>query len=243
MSQPVEHHQNVRRTPAGAVGLNRDNPIPTVWVRDFIFSGSSALLLSIAHQFPLYWFLSFFALTPFLYRIIQASPRESFRLGFLFGLSLFGVGAINSLEISTAASLFKLLGGTALFAVFGWMVGKARKRWGFNPSLVALLWAGLELGLVKLGFADGLFGKAGFSHPFLHSLVALFGLLAASSIIVLLNSFLAFAITKVIKAVRNTANSAIKDEKRRHLLSTCSFSTEKVYLLPEDRAPPGGRRY
>ena len=238
MSQPDEHHQNVRGTATGAAGFKRDNSTPTIWIRDFIFSGSSALLLSVAHLFPGYWYFSFFALIPFLYRIIQASPEESFRLGFLFGLSFFGVGAINSFGISTASSLFKLFSDTALFAIFGWTVGYARKRWGFNPSLVALLWAGLELGLAKLGFAGGIFRKAEFSHPFLHSLVGLFGLLAASAIIVLLNSLLALVITKVIEAVRNTVNSAIEGEKRWFLLSISNISTEKVYLLPEDRAPP-----
>jgi apolipoprotein N-acyltransferase len=238
VSQPVEHHQSIRGSASGALGFKGDSSIPTIWIRDFVFSGSSALLLSVARLFPNYWYFSFFALTPFLYRIIQASPRESFRLGFLFGLSFFGVGAINSLGISTAASLLKLLSGTALFAIFGWTVGCARQRWGFNPSLVAVLWAGLELGLDKIGFTGGLLGETGFCHPFLNSLVGLFGLLAASAVIVLLNSFLAFAIIKIIKATRNTLNSASEDERIWFPLSTCNLSTERVYLLPEDRAPP-----
>jgi apolipoprotein N-acyltransferase len=238
VSQHVEHHQSIRGSASGALSFNGDSSIPTIWIRDFVFSGSSALLLSIAHLFPGYWYFSLFALIPFLYRIIQASPRESLRLGFLFGLSFFGVGAINSLEISTLASLFKLLSGTALFAIFGWTVGYSRQRWGFNPSLVAVLWAGLELGLVKIGFTGGLLGETGFSHPFLNSLVGLFGLLAASAVIVLLNSLLAITITKVIEAVRNTVNLALEEVRIWNFLFVFDFPTEKIYMVPEGRAPP-----
>ena len=38
---------------------------------DFIYGGSSALLLSLAHIFGDLWFISFFALVPFLWRIFQ----------------------------------------------------------------------------------------------------------------------------------------------------------------------------
>ena len=51
------------------------------WAESFMFAGTSALLLLVANLFPHYWYVSFFALTPFLYRIIKASPGESLRLG------------------------------------------------------------------------------------------------------------------------------------------------------------------
>jgi hypothetical protein len=121
--------------------------------------------LLLANLFPNYWYFSFFALVPFLLKIIKASPGESLRLGFLFGLSFFTVSVIDSLTISPASSVLKLLSGIGLFALFGWAVGYARNRWGFNPSIVAVLWVGLEVGLVKLSFVSGIFGRAEFSHP------------------------------------------------------------------------------
>jgi hypothetical protein len=213
-------------------------PLLATWAESFIFAGSSALLLLVASLFPDYWYFCLFALTPFLYRIIQASPGESLRLGFLFGLSFFGASAVDSLTSSPFGCILRLLSGTTLFALFGWSVGWARQRWGFNPSLVAMLWVGLETGLLKLGFAQGLLGEAEFSHPFWHSLVGLFGLLAASAIIVLLNSLLVLAIVETIRAARIKRKAPVEDERKWNFFFTRNLVAEKVYLVPEGRAPP-----
>jgi apolipoprotein N-acyltransferase len=199
----------------------------------------------IANLFPDYWYFSFFALTPFLYRIIKATPKESLRLGFLFGLSFFSVSLIDLRIGSPVSSILILLSGTILFALFGWTVGWARKRWGFYPSIVALLWVGLEIGLVKLGFTrslglgmGGLFGKAELSHPLLHGLAGLFGFITVSAIIVLLNSLLVLAIIKTLE-LKRPRGKTIQEEKRIwDLSSTPWLFAQKVYLVPEGRAPP-----
>ncbi|NIM97369.1 MAG: hypothetical protein GTO24_04575 [candidate division Zixibacteria bacterium] len=179
-----------------------DKPLLAFWAESFIFAGSSAILLLIANLFSSCWYFSFFALAPFLYRIIKAAPIESLRLGSLLGLSFFGALAVNSLTANPFASVVKLLSGTALFALFGWSVGLARHRFGFNLSIVAVLWVGVESGLLKLGFVSGIFGKGGLSHSSLHGLVGLFGFLAVSAIIVLLNSLLVLAIVRTLEARR-----------------------------------------
>jgi len=65
---------------------------------NFLFAGSSAFLLLCANLFPDFWYLSFFALTPFLWRIVKVENPElcrrtdsktAFQLGFLFGFSFF----------------------------------------------------------------------------------------------------------------------------------------------------------
>ena len=225
----------MRRTAADSAC---DKPVLAAWAESFVFAGSSALLLLVANLFSDYWYFCLFALTPFLYRIIQAAPGESLRLGFLFGLSFFGASAVDSLRTPPVVSILRLLSGTTLFALFGWSVGWARQRWGFNPSLVTVLWVGLEMGLLKLGFAQGLLGEAEFSHPFVHSLVGLFGLLAASAIIVLLNSLLVLAIVETIKAARIKGKAPVEDERKWNFFFTRNLVAEKVYLVPEGRAPP-----
>lgn len=217
----------------------------TQWTESFIFSGSSALLLLIASLFPHYWYFSFFALTPFLYKIIKASPKESLRLGFLFGISFFGVSIFGSrglsfdlLGISLIDSVLKLILGTALFTLFGWSIGWLRQRWGFNPTLVALFWIGLETGLMKMGFVGGLLGKLELSHPFLHGLAGLFGFLTLSAIIVLLNSLLVLAIDKTLELSKPKTKTAQEDKKIYGLLFIRNLFPQKVYLVPEGRAPP-----
>jgi len=224
-------------------------PPLVIWAESFIFAGTSALLLLIANLFPDYWYFSFFALTPFLYRIIKATPKESLRLGFLFGLSFFSVSLIDLRIGSPVPSVLILLFGTILFALFGWAVGWARKHWGFNPSIVALLWVGLEIGLVKLGCAQslglgmgGLFGKAELSHPLLHGLAGLFGFLTVSAIIVLLNSLLVLLIVNTLELTRPRGKTIQEEKRIWDLSSTPGLFAQKVYLVPEGRAPPCPRR-
>jgi hypothetical protein len=220
-------------------------PFLVTWAETFIFAGSSAFLLLIANLFPAFWYFSFFALTPFLYRIIKAAcgkrsrttPIESLRLGFLFGLSFFTVSAVDSPIGFPLSSVLKLLSGTMLFALFGWTVGWAKKRWGFNPSIVALLWVGVEFGVVKLGFVDGLLGKGELSHPFFAGLVGLFGFLTASAIIVLFNSLLVLAIVKTITITRPRWKT-VEEERRWEFFLPPGLFAQKVYLVPEGRAPP-----
>jgi len=217
---------------------NHNSSLLATWAESFIFAGSSALLLLLTSLFPAYWYFSFFALVPFLYRIIKATPTESLRLGSLFGISFFAVSVIDSLPTSPLHSVFKILMGTGLFAVFGWAVGWARKHWGFYPSIVAMLWVGLEITLMKLGFTGGLLVQDEFSNPFLHGLVGLFGFLIVSVIIVILNSLLVLAIVKTLVATRSKAD-IVKEVKRKWQFSfICYFAVKKIYTVPEGRAPP-----
>jgi hypothetical protein len=210
----------------------------TVWAESFLFAGSSALLLLIANLLPCYWYFSLFALVPFLYRIIKATPTESLRLGILFGVSFFTVSLTDSFSIFPVSSILKLLLGTWLFGVFGWSVGWARKRWGFYPSFVALLWIGLESGLMKLGFDGGIMGEIKFSNPVFHEMVGLFGFLIVSAIIVLLNSLLIAVITKTLGAIRLRADTVNEVEMRFQFPSIYHFTVKRIYTVPEDRAPP-----
>jgi apolipoprotein N-acyltransferase len=228
---PAASSNRTPRSPSHSSGL-------TVWAENFLFAGSSALLLLIAGLRQDHWYLSFFALTPFLYRILRGTPDESLRLGLLFGISFFGASSIPSLFISPAAALVRLFGGTALFALFGWTVGQARKRWGFSPSIVAVLWVALGIGLTKFGLTGGFLGEAGFSHPFLHSLAGLLGFLAVSAIIVFLNSLLVLAIVRTLEAARRWGNQSARNKRTWNLSFTRNLFAEKVYLVPEGRAPP-----
>ena len=216
----------------------RNDSLLATWAESFIFAGTSALLLLIARLLPYYWYFSLFALVPFLYRIIKTTPTESLRLGILLGISYFAVSVTDSLSVSPISSLLKLFLGTGLFAIFGWTVGWARKYWGFNPSIVTILWAGLEISLTKLGFANGILGKTRFSDPFLDGLVGLFGFLIVSAIIVLLDSLLVLAIIKTLEAIRHKKNTVGEVTRKWLLFFTDKESSEKVYLLPEGRAPP-----
>jgi hypothetical protein len=240
VTSSVKHHERHRRKVIRTTVSypSSQRPLGITWSESFIFAGGSAFLLLVAVLFPDYWYVSFFALTPFLYRIVKATPRECLGLGLFFGLSFFTLSVVNSLVTSPLASVLKILSGTALFALFGWSLGWARQRWGFNPFILVFLWVGLELGLVKLGFVGGLLGETGFSHPFFGGLTALFGFLAVSAIIVLLNSLLVLTIVKTLRITGFRGRAVQEDEGILDIFSTRRLFAEGVHLVPESRAPP-----
>lgn len=243
MSIPRRHRWQMGRSRNTAWGesyslRNGGESLLISWAESFMYAGSSALLLLIAHAFADYWYFSFFALTPFLYRIIKSAPGESLRLGFLLGLSFFGTSSLHSIISAPLLSCPKILAGTALFSLFGWAVGWARSCWGFSPFIVAVLWAGLEMGLLRFGFSGGIFGESGFSNPLLHSLAGLLGLLAVSAIIVVFNSLFILAVLKTLEITGARGSTAGKDENKLDVPFVCSLFTQKVYLVPEGRAPP-----
>jgi len=66
---PVQHPQRHRSAVIGTVTSYPacGKPSHPTWSESFIFAGGSAFLLFLAILFPDYWYVSFFALTPFLY--------------------------------------------------------------------------------------------------------------------------------------------------------------------------------
>jgi hypothetical protein len=216
-----------------------ENSLVLRWAKSFLFAGGSALLLFLARLFPHFWYFSLFALTPFLYRIITGSPQESPRLGFLLGLSFFGAYLGHSLVVAPFAHLPMLIAGTFLFSLFGWAVGWFRRRWGFSASAAALLWVGLETGLLRFGFAGGILAKSGLSDPLLQGLASLLGFLTVSALIVVLNSLLILAVLRTLEMVGRWREAVEKEERTWCTASGRSSPAETAYLVPEGRAPPG----
>lgn len=208
------------------------------WSESFIFAGASGLLLLVVNVFTDYWYLSFVALSPLLYRMLGATPREALRLGFLFGLSFLSVSTLGNSSFSLMPAASKIMAGTALFALFGWSVGLARRRWGFNPLIVALLWVGFEPWLVKLGFAGGIFKQADLSHPLFNGVGGLFGFLIISLIIILCNSLLAWAIKQAASSVGVPRRAFAEEEQIWRSLAHLVFPTDRAYLMPDVRGPP-----
>ncbi len=210
----------------------------TAWAESFIFAGGSALFLRALAYFPGHWYFSFFALAPFLYRTIKAPSTECLRLGFLLGLSFFGASMIDSGVSSPFISVFKLFCGIALFALFGWAIGWARQRWRFDPALIALSWFGLVLGLLKLDWAQLLFTESGLSLSLFHELTGLLSLLAGSTIIALLSTLLVLVTNKILELLKNQRKIACQQKRRWNPFGVCGPLHEKVYFIPEERAPP-----
>lgn len=245
-----------RSTRAGASALAR--PARCVgesagqrWAHSFLFSGLSALLLVIAAAHPGLIILPCLALIPFFHGLLlepdgNHRQTESLRLGFLLGLSYFGVTLADSFAVSPTAAHLKLAGGTALFALFGWAAGQSRRRWGFNPFVLATLWILVELAFIKLGLIGDLLNTEALIGPsahgpigtFLYKTTAPFGILTLSFVIVLLNSV--FALTLVVLVTLATARGMALPEREetRDLFLTPGLLAPTYQLCSEQRGPP-----
>ncbi|MGB2769148.1 MAG: hypothetical protein WBC88_05420 [Candidatus Zixiibacteriota bacterium] len=205
---------------------------------DFLYSGASALLLLIANLFPGYWYLSFIALFPFLWKISKACPREALRLGFLLGFIFFTISNLDALLAAPASAVLKILGGTLLFALWGWAVGKAKQLCGFNPIIVSTLWVFFELGLIKLGYTSGFVTHSVPSAPFLLRLLTLFGFAVISSVIVLLNSLLVKAVEYAVKVFKANRSEFRSTQRSLYFTGSVYLRPQKFFLIPHLRAPP-----
>ncbi|MCI0406642.1 MAG: hypothetical protein L0Z48_03190 [candidate division Zixibacteria bacterium] len=209
--------------------------------QNFLFAGSSAFLLLAANLFTDYWFFAFFALIPFLYRIIRLNALGAFQLGLFFGLTFLSVYKLPDFLAVPVLTVLTVALGTVLFALFGWAVARAKEKFGFNPLFIALFWVGFELCLLKLSvFSVGagsprpLVGEA----PYFHGLSALFGFLAVSFVIVLVNSLLVFAIEKTVSLAKARGQGVWGNESVWDPTPIPGLFAQKVYLIPAVRSPP-----
>jgi apolipoprotein N-acyltransferase len=240
VTSSAEKHTRYGEDTSGII-LNADFQPKTgllPWAEDFIFAGTSAVLLLIANLFSSYWYFCFLALLPLIYRISRASLISSIRLGFLFGFSFSCILAINPLIISPLATALKIIPAVLVFTLFAGSVGWIRLRYGFNPVLVAVLWAGFEFGLVNLGFYEGLFGQAKFSLPVFSAISTIFGFIIISFIIVLANSLIILAIEKVVSFIKESDTTLRPEALDWYIGGPCRAPGENLYLIPESRAPP-----
>jgi apolipoprotein N-acyltransferase len=205
---------------------------------DFLYSGTSALLLLVANLFPGYWYFSFVALFPFLWRINKASTREAFRLGFLLGLTFFTFWSLDALLVTPASAILMIIGGTLLFALWGWAVGLTKQYFGFSPIIVSGLWVFFELGLIKFGYTSGLLTHSTPSTPFFLRLATLFGFGVISFIIVLLNSLLVKIIEHAVKIFKATGIEFTTKEIFWSFVESHKFFSQKFFLIPQLRGPP-----
>ena len=205
---------------------------------NFLFAGSSAFLLLVANLFPHYWSLSFFALTPFLWRLIRVDALGALQLGFLFGFSFFSIYKLPGFLTAPVLTLLTVALGSVLFAIFAWAVARAKEKLGFNPVFVALLWVLFELALLKILITTA--GENLQVHPtgFFHGLSVLFGFLAVTFLIVLVNSILVFAIEKIVSLAKARGAGSLGKIK---CMGPCSHTRafhQKVYLVLSGRSPP-----
>lgn len=204
-------------------------------------AGVPAILLAFAHIHPELWFLSLFALVPFLKRLSHAHGKQAALLGMVLASAY--VFATCLAEALHAPHLFfgKLIALNIAFVVFAAAISRVNRSFYGNPLLIAVLWFPIGYLLVQYaGLRDVIF----FSHAsssVVSGFCSLFGVLVWSCAIVFGN-LLILAFAKCI----NRRLFPVKRYRFENTDRKCySLPSEpllrdrpKKFITPNRRAPP-----
>ncbi|MBU8933050.1 MAG: hypothetical protein KOO62_03490 [candidate division Zixibacteria bacterium] len=198
----------------------------------------SALLLCIPHVIAELQFISLFALVPYLWVLDRTRLAGSVLAGMLLATTYTIAIDIAQILSSPAAFFTKLFILNVILAVFGLTVNLTKRRIGFDPAFVAMLWIGLEYALIKSTGVDSIFVLSNTDSHLVVGFCSLFGFLLGSFVIVLVNSLTLIFLRYAWR----------RRYPRRIFLSTwynrCFNNLHEVLLerrcfcFPDRRAPP-----
>ncbi len=217
---------------------SRHNDITVRLLAHFICAGTSALILSIAHIYPEYWFISLFALVPLLWQLNRTTLAGSILLGVILAGCYAFVAFIGEALAAPADFLLNLLLLSLVFSIFGMAVNGAKKYIGFNPVFVAAIWVPLEYFLIRYPGMGGVLSFPTADSSELIRFASLFGLLMISFFIVLVNSIILMLIEYVSRIRFSIAGLRFPLARKLFPLFEGISSTKRWDYLPNLRAPP-----
>lgn len=208
------------------------------FLEDLLGAGSAAFILSVAHIYPAYWFISFFALLPFFWRLTRASLGRSLVLGISLAVCYAFVAFLGEALLSPPTFLLKVLFLSLVFSAFGIAVNRAKKYLGFNAFLIAVLWVPLEYLLTRYAHLSSIFAFPEVNSTLLIRIGSLFGILMVSFVVVLINSLILILLKRVVQALSSTAKFPAREDKRPYPLFKEIILQKRWYYFADPRAPP-----
>jgi hypothetical protein len=209
------------------------------FLESFLPAGTSALLISVSHLRPEYWFVSLFALVPFLRRAVRVGLFESMALGALLATSYCFVTVGIAAWGTPSAFLLKLLSLNVFFALYGLLVNRISKHIGFNVIFIAVLWLPIEYALNHYAHMGSIFTlQEGRGSTVFLRISSLFGVLMLSFFVVLINSLILITTEHFLRALCSSATLPAEDKQ-----GLCEIYREMAvkkscdYFI-DPRAPP-----
>jgi len=211
------------------------------FVENFLFAGSSALILSVAHTHAHYWFISVFALLPFFWRLTRVNFSGSIVLGIILAHCYAFVVSIDQILVSPWSFVSKLLLLSLIFSAFGVAVNRVKSHIGFHPVFIAVLWLPLEYLLTHHAHLGSIFTFSETDSTLLIRIGSLFGILTISFAVVLINSLVLILLSRVVQGLRSRAALPAKDNQRLYLPFKQIIIERRFYYYAVPRAPPRDR--
>jgi len=219
----------------------RSNDNSIKFLENFVCAGSSALLISFAHLYPEFWFVSLFALVPFLWRIKKLDLSESMVLGIILASCYSFVVYPDEILITPKTFLFKFFFINVIFSIFSITVNKTRKYIGFNPIFIAIFWLPLEYVLVHHTGLENIFTFKNSDSWFVLRFSLLFGSLMLSFCIVLINSLILMFVEYIQQRVFSSDNPQRAEDKKSYSWCGEVLPERILYYFRKPRAPPAYR--
>jgi hypothetical protein len=207
-------------------------------LRSFLYAGSSALVISVAHLHPELWFISLIALIPFLYRVARAGIFESVVLGAILATSYCFVTVGIVAWVAPATFLHKLFGLNVLFILYGIAVNRVVKHIGFNAVFISVFWLPLEYGLSHYDHLGSILTFPEADSTLLMRVGSLFGLLIVSFLVVLINSLILILSEHIAGTLCSGTSMSFEDDEGRCEIYWEVELERRLCFFIDTRAPP-----
>jgi len=204
----------------------------------FLCAAGSAILLSFAHVFGELWFISFFALVPFLWRLCHVNLRGAVSLGMMLATFFVCATSVSDLIFAPKIFLLKLLSLNIAFALFALAIHRARKAFGFDPLFIALLWFPMEYVLIHYAGLGTIFPVSNSGSSLMIGFCSLFGILLGSLVIVLGNSLLLLILRHVGRWLSSCNEFLTGSDDKSYSPLDEVILVKRWYYFPDVRAPP-----
>jgi apolipoprotein N-acyltransferase len=169
----------------------------------FLWGGSSALLLTLAHLSPKIWLLSLLAPVPFIWKAVKTDFLGAVMLGFCLATGYCLVTYTGQLLTAPAVAILNLLLLNLILAGFSLAIRASRKYWGANPAIIAILWIPFGYFLNHFTILGDIFGVADDDSGLAIRIGSLFGSLMISFAIIFLSSLLILTFEIAFSGISN----------------------------------------
>lgn len=207
-------------------------------LENFLCAGSTALLIPIAHLDSGLWFISAFALVPFLWRCTRVSLLESVALAGVLAASYSFLTVPVSSWATPGALVFKLLSLNLLFTMLAIAANRSAKYIGPKSVLIAVCWLPIEYVLSHYANLSSIFAFSESDGTLIIRIGSLCGILLISLVVVLVNWLIIALLGRVLQSLCAARTFSGDDRNRLSLLSDeIAFQIGWHYFI-DPRAPP-----
>ncbi len=221
--------------------IDANRSVSARYLESILCAWASALLISISHLRPEFWFVSLFALIPFLWRAIRVRLFESVLLGAVLATTYCLISINAASWQSLDAFLIKLLLLNVFFALYGIVVNRIASRVGFDAIfIIAVLWLPIEYVLSHYTRMGSILCFPEANSALLTRVGSLFGVLTISFLVVFINSLILIVSESFVRASCHGASLGIPGiDDQRFCPTLKEFILEKRwYYFLSPRAPP-----